>query len=63
MKGTLPPGVKAEYKSPTNIVWVLGRTYSTGTPTDYAAVNAIQAQYKLTRSPCCTATVPTRPER
>ena len=47
-KGTLPPGIKAEYKSPTNIVWVLGRTYSTGTPTDYAAVNAIQAQYKLT---------------
>jgi hypothetical protein len=47
-KGTLPPGVKAEYKSPTNIVWVLGRTYSTGTPADYAAVNAIQAQYKLT---------------
>ena len=47
-KGTLPPGIKAEYKSPTNIVWVLGRTYSTGTPADYAAVNAIQAQYKLT---------------
>ena len=46
-KGTLPPGIKAEYKSPTNIVWVLGRTYSDGTPTDYAAVNAIQAQYKL----------------
>ena len=46
-KGTLPPGVKAEYKSPTNIVWVLGRTYSTGTPEDYADVNAIQAQYKL----------------
>jgi hypothetical protein len=47
-KGTLPPGIKAEYKSPTNIVWVLGRTYSTGTAADYAAVNAIQAQYKLT---------------
>ena len=46
--GTLPPGIKAEYKSPTNIVWVLGRTYSTGTPDDYKAVNAIQAQYKLT---------------
>jgi hypothetical protein len=47
-KGTLPPGIKVEYKSPTNIVWVLGRTYSNGTPADYAAVNAIQAQYKLT---------------
>ncbi len=47
-KGTLPQGIKAEYKAPTNIVWVLGRTYSIGTPADYAAVNAIQAQYKLT---------------
>ena len=46
--GTLPAGIKAEYKSPTSIVWVLGRTYSTGTPADYAAVNAIQAKYKLT---------------
>lgn len=46
--GTLPPGIKAEYKSPTDIVWVLGRTYSTGTAADYAAVNAIQAQYRLT---------------
>ena len=47
-KGTLPAGVKAAYQSPTDIVWVLGRTYSPGTPADYAAVNAIQAQYKLT---------------
>jgi hypothetical protein len=46
--GTLPSDVKAEYKSPTDLVWVLGRTYSTGTPADYAAVNKIQAQYKLT---------------
>jgi hypothetical protein len=46
--GTLPPGIKAEYKSPTAIIWVLGRTYSTGTLADYAAVNAIQSQYKLT---------------
>ena len=46
--GALPSGIKAEYKAPTSIVWVLGRTYSTGSPDDYAAVNAIQAQYKLT---------------
>lgn len=46
--GTLPSGIKVEYKAPTSIVWVLGRTYSTGSPDDYAAVNAIQAQYKLT---------------
>ena len=46
--GTLPSGIKAEFKAPTSIVWVLGRTYSTGSPEDYAAVNAIQAQYRLT---------------
>jgi hypothetical protein len=40
-KGKLPRGVK-EYKSPTGIVWVLGRIYCTGTPEDYAAVHAIQ---------------------
>src|SRR4249920_1411897 len=45
-KGTLPPGVK-EYKSPTNIVWLLGRIYCTGTPEDYAAVHKLQGQYKL----------------
>ena len=42
-KGKLPPGVK-EYKSPTSIVWVLGRIYCTGTTEDYAAVHAIQDQ-------------------
>jgi hypothetical protein len=45
-KGTLPSGVK-EYKSPTNIVWLLGRIYCTGTPEDYAAVHALQDQCKL----------------
>jgi hypothetical protein len=45
-KGTLPSGVK-EYKSPTNIVWLLGRIYCTGTPEDYAAVHALQDQVKL----------------
>ena len=39
--GTLPPGV-TEYKSPTGIVWLLGRIYCTGTPEDYKAVHAIQ---------------------
>ncbi|MGE3320183.1 MAG: DUF1254 domain-containing protein [Candidatus Berkiella sp.] len=46
-KGTLPKNVK-EYKSSTNIVWILGRTYCTGTPEDYSAVHQIQDQYKLT---------------
>jgi hypothetical protein len=45
-KGALPQGV-TEYKSPTRMVWILGRTYSSGTPEDYNAVHAIQDQYKL----------------
>ena len=45
-KGTLPEGVK-EYKSPTSMVWILGRTYCTGTPEDYKAVHELQDKYKL----------------
>jgi hypothetical protein len=45
-KGTLPSGVK-EYKSPTSIVWLLGRIYCTGTPEDYAEVHKLQDQFKL----------------
>lgn len=45
-KGSLPAGVK-EYKSPTNIVWLLGRIYCTGTPEDYAAVHKLQDECKL----------------
>ena len=44
--GPLPAGVK-QYKSPTSLVWLLGRIYCTGTPEDYAAVHAIQDQCKL----------------
>ena len=44
--GTLPAGVK-EYKSSTNIVWLLGRIYCTGTPEDYKAVHDLQDQVKL----------------
>jgi hypothetical protein len=44
--GTLPAGV-VEYKSPTAMVWLLGRIYCTGTPQDYAAVHALQDQCKL----------------
>ena len=39
--GELPPGVE-ELRSSTNMVWIIGRTYCTGTPEDYAAVHAIQ---------------------
>ena len=45
-KGTLPAGVK-QIKSGTNMVWLLGRTYCSGTPEDLAAVHAIQDQYTL----------------
>jgi hypothetical protein len=44
--GQLPEGVK-EYKSPTNIVWILGRIYCTGTPDDYAAVHEMQDAISL----------------
>jgi hypothetical protein len=43
---TLPAGLK-QIKSPTNMVWILGRTQTNG-KADYAAVHALQAQYKLT---------------
>lgn len=45
-KGELPAGVK-ELKSPTNIVWILGRTYCTGTPEDYKACHAVMDRYDL----------------
>jgi len=45
-KGTLPKGV-TEYKSPTGIVWILGRIYCTGTPEDYKAVHALQDQVSV----------------
>lgn len=44
--GTLPEGVK-EVKVPTSTIWILARTYSTGTPEDYKAVWALQDQYRL----------------
>ena len=44
--GTLPEGVK-QYKSPTSLVWLLGRIYCTGTPEDYKAVHALQDEVKL----------------
>lgn len=44
--GTLPSGV-TEYKSPTGIVWILGRIYCTGTPEDYAKVHSLQDKFSL----------------
>ncbi len=45
-KGKLPAGVK-EYKSPTALVWLLGRIYCTGTPEDYATVHKLQDQVSV----------------
>jgi hypothetical protein len=45
-RGELPTGVK-ELKSPTKLVWILGRTYCTGTPEDYKACHAVMAKYDL----------------
>src|SRR5438105_3024181 len=45
-KAKLLDGQK-ELKSPTNMVWIVGRTYCTGTKKDYAEVHAIQDKYTV----------------
>lgn len=45
--GKLPKKIIA-IKSPTNLVWIIGRTYSTGTPEDFKAVHMLQNHYTLT---------------
>jgi hypothetical protein len=45
-KGNLPASIQ-EIKSPTNMVWLIGRTQTDGKD-DYANVHAIQDQYVLT---------------
>lgn len=45
-EGKLPEGI-TEYKSPTSLVWILGRIYCTGTPEDYKKVHAIQDECQL----------------
>jgi hypothetical protein len=46
-KGEVPKGMK-HIPSPTRYIVLLGRTYADGTEKDYKAVNALQAQYKIT---------------
>jgi len=43
--GTLPAGVQ-KLESPTDMVWIIGRTQTNG-PKDYPAVHAIQDGYRL----------------
>jgi hypothetical protein len=45
-RGKVPEGLK-QYKSPTSIVWLLGRIYCTGTPEDYSAVHAMQDEISI----------------
>jgi hypothetical protein len=45
-KGRLPPGVK-ELRSPTALVWMLGRISSSGTRQDLAEVHALQDKLAL----------------
>lgn len=44
-RGPLPAGVQ-EIKSPTDMVWIIGRTQTNG-KADYPAVRAIKKQYRL----------------
>ena len=44
--GTLPQGV-TQVKSPTGMVWILGRVYSTGMPEDYKEVHALQDRFSV----------------
>jgi len=44
--GKLPDGL-TEYKSPTGLVWILGRIYCTGTAEDYAEVHALQDKFAI----------------
>lgn len=46
-KGTAPPDIKQTFRSSTRYAWALGQTQANG-PDDFAAVNVIQAGYKLT---------------
>jgi hypothetical protein len=46
-KGEVPQGM-THIPSATRYVIILGRTYADGTEADYKAVNALQAQYKIT---------------
>ena len=46
-KGEVPAGMK-HFPVATRYMVILGRTYADGTEQDYKAVNALQAQYKIT---------------
>jgi hypothetical protein len=45
-RGELPKGV-TQYKSATNMVWIVGRIYTTGTAQDYEKVHSFQEKVSL----------------
>jgi hypothetical protein len=45
-RGAVPAGM-TQIRSPTRYLVILGRTYSSGTAEDFAAVNALQDQYEV----------------
>jgi hypothetical protein len=45
-RGDLPEGV-TRYQSPTNLVWIVGRVYTTGTAEDYEEVHSFQDKITL----------------
>jgi hypothetical protein len=45
--GTAPAAVKQTFRSPTRFAWILGQILANGSR-EFAAVNALQAEYKLT---------------
>lgn len=50
-KGYVPRNM-TRIKSPTNLVWIIGRTYSSGTKEDYEKVYALQDKYKIVPLKC-----------
>jgi hypothetical protein len=44
--GGTPAGIEV-LRAPTDMIWILGRTYCTGTAEDYDAVHKVQDQYRL----------------
>jgi hypothetical protein len=46
-RGTLPPGITQQVKSPTGSGFIIGRVYAEATAKDYAAVNAVHKDFKL----------------
>jgi len=46
-QGTLPQGITQHVKSPTGSVFIIARVYAEATAEDYAAVDALQRDFKL----------------